>query len=1333
MKSNIRNEENEVVELYFRELGPKIKKYINEGHEIELIISNPGSIGPFDDRVLFFNFLDKIGFDYKLKFNDSIINNGPTESYRNREYDRDVKWVIPEDLEDETIMKSIVNSHMFENLFCKMNIKHESDISIPSNREVSLLRKVTRYKKENEFSVLDMSIVETYEPRKIFSLSGQTFGWSESPRITYEIELELIENETHTSDVIVDEFIKDYILYLKVFLKTELLYTAEELSDFIYKINVILKRKSVGTEVKRSSDKKLERKRINTDHFSKPRTMKFEDLMSKNILRKVTNLRTRDKEPYFNYVTYKGDGEREILFISGDLGIWMFYGLFYSLVSREVGENVKMSMFSTEYFNLKDVNKFEIIDVLFYEGKDVREYIMISSPDVKGTSRYGSNSYFDIDDVVSEYNIKSYGKYSRLSYAAEYISTAGEADKIDLTAINIKGVSINTYITNLRNMNLNGNIGAEIHIKPYRALNKGNDLAFSFFNGINFILDFIEEVASVNTDGVIIVTGNEKYMDGRRGDFPSTVKWKPLDKFTIDFALYHGDTEEVPHVLKISKGRGKDRHYEEFYAPQFDPTKVEIQEEYINYEDGQVMEMYWDVSDKDNEVFKVYRPRFDKDANSATDARANWRNIKNYITEDILRGDDTEFTLLKKYHNSIKKSLFDDVKNVIKGNYVLDIGSGRGADIGKIIEQSPKWIIFLEPDEKAHVELERRLRERDRPITNYSILHTTGQDWRNISDYIMERTEGEGVKVVSAMNSLTFFWKSERDLQLLSNTINTVIADNARFVYMLMDGNVVTREYYRNKSSLIEKQIEKGKASITFSSQPSGIYGNEIQFSFPGFVSEQAGRQTDTPEEDIQQQGTQTEYLSYIDSLLVLLNYERLSNDRYADGSELMSGDDIYISKLYRYGSVKLSKIKTLIDIEPDDNPNFSIIDAKHVEVSYDKENVKFILSASKEKRSIPLLEDVPDVSLDLFFREADEGNGIIDVFVSVIKNNKEFLSPIFSQVSIREDLFLILSRHLTEITFIDDKNAIDFFGFPYSYWDIFYMDIFLRQLKVAVKETEERSLKEFKYRNYSIVGVQNYLINIKKGLGNEDILYISFLLGLNIYFIEPSKTPTVGTPIYRNENYTIQKSYDIGSDICIVILQYKSNGWIYENISVNGEYILDTSYVLSLFEGKIYGRTNGLNLDTVDKFRTHIDDIFKDNDLVDIYIWYKIVSSSPTLNIMKKLTGSLNQFEYFKDWENDTNKIVPYRFYSYLPYYRFKLQRYEHFEFMIQLFAQFDDKYRDTVIRNYELATISNIILDVLSERIYNPSTKKYIWNTGFVADLKYRYFGETNYQNVF
>ena len=88
------------------------------------------------------------------------------------------------------------------------------------------------------------------------------------------------------------------------------------------------------------------------------------------------------------------------------------------------------------------------------------------------------------------------------------------------------------------------------------------------------MLDYMKnDAAPTDTDGLIIVAGNETYMSGTKKGFPSNVKWKPLNKFTIDFAVYHGD-EDVPHVLKIAKGKEENRSYDEFFAPQFDPTKV---------------------------------------------------------------------------------------------------------------------------------------------------------------------------------------------------------------------------------------------------------------------------------------------------------------------------------------------------------------------------------------------------------------------------------------------------------------------------------------------------------------------------------------------------------------------------------------------------------------------------------------------------------------------------------------------------------------------------------------------------------------------------------------
>lgn len=1267
-------------EIYYKEelkiyISQYLKSNDSDKQEIELIIGRYEKGRVKNNRIQFFHFLDKIGPESGVNIVDDIKNIGIEQkaSIRHRKITTDDESTGDD---FEYIKKTTIDNIDLPDLFCRLNIKIEEELSEPEDMsQRSLQRRIKRFTKETSFSILDMSIVETYKAVVIHTEGIAKFSLEETPRITYEIELEMKNRRTYTQDVLLDKFIDDYIHYLKIFLDTKLLYNEEELSRFIRTMNKLLD----GSEDDRM---------INTDNFTKPKTFDFASLKSLEVLRRAHTIRTKEKQVYFNYVTYKGDGERKILLISANLGVWMFYGFFYTLISRDVDPRVKLTVLDTEYLNMNDQNIFEILDILFYEGTDIRSYIMVSSIANKGVVNSGQDTFGKVSITRSEYNIRGKDKSSRFDYVVEYINNmSNKYDKRERAFTKIignKGISRSKLLTNLKNIYLNDNILNVFYIKPIFPLNKGCNLSMLFFESLSKILDHNEdpEIAErVKTDGLIIFTGNTPYQSGKiEKGFPNTMKWKPLSKFTIDFAVYHGLDEEIPHILKITKTNRDTgvKYHENFKGDDFEMTQVQMDEKYT---DGQIFEMYWDIVD---EVFKVYRKRFNKDSNSAFDANANWKNINDYISEDILRGIDEEYRLLKKYHNVIKRGLFTENKSSITDKYVLDIGSGRGGDVSKIITHKPKFVFFLEPNEDAHDELQRRLELGK--FTRYSIIVSKGQNWKKISKYIMKHTDNEGVDLISMMNSLTFFWESEEDLQSLSNTISSVIKDSAQFIYMLMDGNAIKREYYRNDLNMYEdKIIEVGKAKIEFKEEPLKLFGSRIEFTFPGFVGEK-----------------QQEYISHIDMLFSMLEHTKKFSGKYADGEELMSVNDKYISRMYRYGSIE---VKRRDPIGEDPNLEFKVVDAKSILMKYQKENLRFTPSYGEEEKSIDLGID-PELNIESK-RISNTEDSLLNVIVKSLGDNMT-----------RRRLLSQLSSHLTELTSIYQEDAKVFFGFPYIYWDIFYMERFLKQLEVAVITTEIKSLKDYKDRNYSITGTQAYLKNPTKGFNSNDLLYISVFYDINIYFVEPSRSPGVGVNIYLDQDYSIRESYESGSDRSIVILRYNISGWRYENIVIDGNYIISTDFVQEVLNFK-NSKQNMLKGDIRLTFKSHILSMYKNEEV--LREWYRIISLSPVLNIMKKFVGSLNQFDELRDWMSNEDILVPYRYYSNFPRYRLRSQIYEHFEFMVNLLLVFDFNYR-TKERNEDLVIQAiQAMLEIISE----TRGKNFInmYRGTIVADLKYRY----------
>jgi len=258
-------------------------------------------------------------------------------------------------------------------------------------------------------------------------------------------------------------------------------------------------------------------------------------------------------------------------------------------------------------------------------------------------------------------------------------------------------------------------------------------------------------------------------------------KWKPVEKLTIDFAIRHrGDGK----IDLLSKGIG--RIMVVFDGTTYNPfdanTMISHDHPLISeHPTGAIIEFVWNM---ENQIFTPLKARPDKkDPNSIGVAEDNWNMIHNPITEETLKGKN--FTLMKKYHNRLKRDLFRLPRYNEK--FLLDVGSGKGGDVDK-------WkrfdkIVAVEPSAENIVELERRIRLH-KMENKVRVVHAGGEDTEIITKAVQEFM-GRKVDVISLMMSLTFFWKSSDMLEKLVTTIDENLANSGSIIFITMDGDTV--------------------------------------------------------------------------------------------------------------------------------------------------------------------------------------------------------------------------------------------------------------------------------------------------------------------------------------------------------------------------------------------------------------------------------------------------------------------------------------------------------------------------------------------------------------
>lgn len=263
-----------------------------------------------------------------------------------------------------------------------------------------------------------------------------------------------------------------------------------------------------------------------------------------------------------------------------------------------------------------------------------------------------------------------------------------------------------------------------------------------YFRDIKYFLEHIDDIPS---DGIIF-TPNSYY------GFPSVFKWKPIQKLTIDVKLKNNklfvmeDNKEVEFKI--------DANISELYK----------------YNEG-IMEIQYIPNEN---KFILYRMRTDVNVpNDLKTALQIWRQLQNPITIDDLLNNN--LTLMRKYHNRVKFSIYNYLKDMGK-NIIIDIGSGRGGDILKW-KENELLVIAVEPNEDNIEEFNKRLNSIQ--YDNVKLVKSGLEDYKYT----------DKVKAITFFNSVTFF-----TIEQIINFLTHLQKDGILIV-MGMDGKTLKKTF----------------------------------------------------------------------------------------------------------------------------------------------------------------------------------------------------------------------------------------------------------------------------------------------------------------------------------------------------------------------------------------------------------------------------------------------------------------------------------------------------------------------------------------------------------
>jgi hypothetical protein len=347
--------------------------------------------------------------------------------------------------------------------------------------------------------------------------------------------------------------------------------------------------------------------------------------------------------------------------------------------------------------------------------------------------------------------------------------------------------------------------------------------------------------------------------------YPDVLKVKPFEKLSIDFLV--DQQERLVYTVSSSAPDGEVFRGDSFGA--FDPrTQIDwdavtalgvppnaravIEFEprirprpMVGQRNGKATASAVSrVGDEKNEAATIFfvpsRLRLDKQTPNGTEiAKDVWRAIMDPITPEMLEeGNDIRF--LRASFSDLKRRLLGLA--VATPTIVLDLGSGRGGDVGKFaaMGDSLKSIIFVEPNLESLRELERRARGIEGDFAEKCVFYNgKAQDTDSILERLLTKisqiTTPSFRLVITSMLSMSFMWESEASLVAFQNTLQ-----RSAHLAEAHGAEITLFKYFTIDGSRVEKLFADGATEGKFGSISMRYYPEDrrVWIHIPGTIVE---------------------------------------------------------------------------------------------------------------------------------------------------------------------------------------------------------------------------------------------------------------------------------------------------------------------------------------------------------------------------------------------------------------------------------------------------------------------------------------------------------------
>jgi mRNA (guanine-N7-)-methyltransferase len=148
--------------------------------------------------------------------------------------------------------------------------------------------------------------------------------------------------------------------------------------------------------------------------------------------------------------------------------------------------------------------------------------------------------------------------------------------------------------------------------------------------------------------------------------------------------------------------------------------------------------------------------------------------------------NNSYFINMRKFHNSIKKELYNKYANGVSN--LLEIAVGKGGDLSKWNGNNIKHIVGYDIDNDSITEAKRRVKEYNSDKKDIEIeLYTL-----DLSNNEIPKAK-EKFDVVSAQFSFHYFFKSKETFETVMKSINNNIRRGGYFIGTIFDGESIRK------------------------------------------------------------------------------------------------------------------------------------------------------------------------------------------------------------------------------------------------------------------------------------------------------------------------------------------------------------------------------------------------------------------------------------------------------------------------------------------------------------------------------------------------------------